>query len=186
MELKDEKGQIQTYGPYQQEFVVIPGKSILGTKPTGAYNVTMIGKQKDGTIAKQYATIQMNLWVPDKNEIGLRFNVIYEFNDSKSIDIYETYLSEVVTPKIPIGATVIIQGHTDTIGSEANNLRLSLARAQDVHKILTRQLEKLGRRDVIFDVRGLGQNEKLSPYDNTYPEERFYNRTVIIDIIPKK
>jgi len=36
---------------------------------------------------------------------------------------------------------------------------------------------------VKFQVRGEGENEKLAPFENKYPEERFYNRTVIIDIV---
>jgi len=35
-------------------------------------------------------------------------------------------------------------------------------------------------------VHGFGEDENLSQFNNKYPEERFYNRTVIIDIIPKK
>jgi hypothetical protein len=37
---------------------------------------------------------------------------------------------------------------------------------------------------VKFEVNGFGENEGMMPFDNQYPEQRFYNRTVIIDIIP--
>jgi hypothetical protein len=47
-------------------------------------------------------------------------------------------------------------------------------------------LSKAGRSDVKFEVYGFGEDQNLSPFANKYPEERFYNRTVIIDIIPQK
>ncbi|MDP2159095.1 MAG: hypothetical protein Q8K02_01325, partial [Flavobacterium sp.] len=60
------------------------------------------------------------------------------------------------------------------------------ARANDVKQIMDKALTKLGRSDVTFKVTGNGENESLSPFDNKLPEERFYNRTVIIDIFPAK
>jgi len=60
---------------------------------------------------------------------------------------------------------------------------LSLARANDVLGILQNSLKKAGRNDVRFEVYGFGEDQKLSPFDNRFPEERFYNRTVIIDVI---
>lgn len=32
---------------------------------------------------------------------------------------------------------------------------------------------------------GFGEEEQISPFENKYTEERFYNRTVVIDIITK-
>ena len=128
----------------------------------------------------------MVLWTPANNIEVLRFSVIYEFNNSKAIKIYEKYLTDIVAPKIPKGATVIIKGHTDIIGEEAHNLTLSLDRANDVKTILENALAKAGRGDVIFEVTGYGEDESKAPFENKTPEERFYNRTVIIDIIPPR
>jgi len=61
-----------------------------------------------------------------------------------------------------------------------------LARSNDVRTILENGLKKSGRTDVTFQVLGFGGDQKLSPFENKYPEERSYNRTVIIDIIPKQ
>ena len=77
-------------------------------------------------------------------------------------------------------------GHTDIIGEEAHNLELSLARANDVKTILENGLSKAGRSDVKFEVHGFGEDQNLAPFENKFPEQRFYNRTVIIDIIPAK
>lgn len=182
LEVKDQKGKVKIFGPYSQKEISLPGKLFLDDQIEGNYQVTMIGKAKNGTTVKRDTTVHMKLWAPPVQEEGMRFSVIYEFDDSKAIAIYEKYLTEIVAPKIPIGASVRIHGYTDIIGDEANNQRLSLARANDVKTILEKSLAKLGRNDVKLEVYGFGEDQKLSQFDNVFPEERFYNRTVIIDI----
>jgi outer membrane protein OmpA-like peptidoglycan-associated protein len=186
LEVRDENGTLQKFGPYTQETVSIPGKSILGVRPTGDYKVTMIGQTKSGKTVKKEVPVHMVLWTPPESEEGMRFSIIFEFNESQAITIYEKYLTEIVTPKILKNGTVIIHGHTDIIGSEANNLELSLARANEVKSIIGNALSKAGRSDVKFEVYGFGEDQGLAPFANNFAEERFYNRTVIIDIIPPK
>jgi len=186
LEVKDEQGKEQNFGPYTQESVSIPGKTILGIRPEGDYTITMVGQTKSGKTVRKETKTHLVLWTPGKDEEMMRFSVLYEFNDAKAITIYEKYLTDVVIPKIPMGATVIIHGHTDIIGGEAHNMELSLARANDVKGILENGLTKAGRTDVKFEVHGFGEDQNLAPFNNKYPEERFYNRTVVIDILPKK
>lgn len=185
LEVLDDKGRLQNFGPYTQEVVRLPGKTILGTRAEGNYKMTMVGQTKSGKTIRKSTNTHMVLWTPPENEQGMRYSVIYEFDESKAINIYEKYLTEVVTPKIPKGAMVIIHGYTDIIGNDTYNQTLSLARANDVRNILANSLAKAGRKDVRFEVYGFGEDESISPFDNKYPEERFYNRTVLIDIVPK-
>jgi len=128
----------------------------------------------------------MVLWNLSENEQGLRFSIIYGFDNSQAIKLYEKYLTQIVLPKIPANASLIIHGYTDIIGEEAYNLKLSEARANDVKEIMQNGLSNAGRKDVKLEVHGFGEEETLSQFNNKYPEERFYNRTVIIDIIPRK
>ena len=186
LEIADETGNIQNFGPYTKEEVSIPGKTILGARPEGDYKVTMIGQTKSGKVVRKETSAHMVLWTPPVNEEMLRFSILYEFNKSKAISIYEKYLTDIVIPMIPVNGTVIIHGHTDIIGGEDYNLKLSIARANDAKIILENGLSKAGRSDVKFEVHGFGEDQNLAPFDNKYPEERFYNRTVIIDIIPAK
>jgi outer membrane protein OmpA-like peptidoglycan-associated protein/opacity protein-like surface antigen len=186
VQMTDEQGKVQSFGPYSEDVASIPGKSILGDRPEGDFKVKMIGQNKSGKIIEKETTMHVVLWTPAKTEQGIRYSIIYEFNKSKAIAIYEKYLTDIVTPKIPAGATVIIHGHTDIIGEEAHNVDLSLARANDVKGILASALSKAGRNDVKFEVNGFGEDENKSPFENKTPEERFYNRTVVIDIIPAK
>jgi len=184
LEIADEQGRIQNFGPYTQEEVSIPGKTILGNRPIGDYKVTMIGQTKNGQVIKKESKIHMVLWTPTTDAEGLRFSVLYEFNNSKSIGLYRKYLTEIVAPKIPAGGKVIIHGYTDIIGGEDHNKKLSLARANDVKGILESALAKSGNKNVQFEVLGFGEDETVSPFSNKLPEQRFYNRTVIIDIVP--
>jgi outer membrane protein OmpA-like peptidoglycan-associated protein len=186
MEIKDESGTIQRFGPYTSDQIRIPGKSIMGSRPKGRYNVSMIGTTKSGSTVRKEAVVNMNLWTPPADQTGSRYSVIYDFDESKAINIYEKYLTNTVVPAIPVGGTVYIQGHTDVIGDTDYNQTLSLDRANNVKSIMSNELKRVGRTDVKFDVRGLGESDGDSPFDNTLPEQRAYNRTVIIDIIPKK
>lgn len=186
LELKDENGKVQNFGPFTEDSVSLSGKSILGTKSEGDFNVKMMGKTKSGKLSEKNAKTRVTLWTPAKIEQGIRYSIIYEFNESKAISIYEKYLTEIVTPAIPVGATVVIKGHTDVIGEEAYNQELSQARANDVKTIIENSLKKSGRTDVKFTVNGFGEDQNAAPFENKFPEERFYNRTVIIDIVPAK
>jgi hypothetical protein len=186
LEVRDEKGELQIFGPYTTEHFSVSGKDILATRSEGDYNMSLVAVTKRGTVVRQDTTVHLTRWMPSTREQALRYSIIYEFNDSKAISIYEDYISKVIMPSIPLNATVMIHGYTDIIGSEAYNSSLSLARANDVSAILSRALANAGRSDVKLEVYGFGEDTDFSPFENNYPEERFYNRTVIIDVIPKE
>jgi outer membrane protein OmpA-like peptidoglycan-associated protein len=186
LEITDQNGTVQNYGPFTGDKVSIPGKDILGTTADGKYNVKMIGTTLEGKIIEKESKVNMVLWVPSETAVAMRFSVIYEFDESKASNIYDKYLHEIVVPKIPKNGKVIIHGHTDNIGNVSYNEKLSMKRANDVKDIMKSALSKHGRTDVTFEVLGLGEDSNLSPFENKYPEERFYNRTVIIDILPQK
>ena len=186
MEISDKNGIVQNFGPYTEEEVSIPGKTILGSNPEGDYKVKMIGTNKNGEIVTKESSTHIVAWTPSKVEEGMRFSILYEFDDANAIAMYNKYLSEVVAPKIPANAKVIIQGHTDVIGETDYNQELSVKRANDAKATLQNSVNKLGTTGVTFEVTGLGENESAAPFGNTLPEERSYNRTVIIDIVPQK
>lgn len=75
-------------------------------------------------------------------------------------------------------ATVEIIGHTDDIGKEAYNIKLSERRAMSVYKLLAAAFgQDPGDR---IRHKGVGPNTPL--YVNTLPEARAYNRTVTITL----
>jgi len=179
----DESGVVQNFGPFTKEKEGVSGNDILGDRPSGTYEVVMTGQKKDGSIVKRTSTLHLVHGAAPK-EANLRFSILFEFNKSKSVATYEKFLSETVVPLVPNNGSVIIHGHTDIIGDEAYNLKLSNRRANDARAIMESALSKAGKKGVKVSVNGFGENVENAPFENKFPEERFYNRTVIIEIVP--
>lgn len=184
LEVDDEAGNTQNFGPYTESRVSLPGSSILGDRSRGTYDVKMIGETTDGKTMSRETSVEVVRWEPAAMEYGSRYSVIYEFDNSTASSVEERFLIDVVTPSIPAGATVRIHGFTDTIGTANHNLQLSQARTSNARAIMERGLADAGRTDVSFVTESFGENSSRSPFGNTHPEERFYNRTVLIEIIP--
>jgi outer membrane protein OmpA-like peptidoglycan-associated protein len=85
---------------------------------------------------------------------------------------------------IPSDATIIISGHTDIVGREEHNMNLSKERDTETQNILESALAKAGKIGIVFQATGYGESNPQ--FENTLPEERFYNRTVTIDILPSR
>ena len=183
VDVTDEAGTTKRYGPFLGEQERISGRTILGDKLRGNYTIAMVGTTKDGGAVRAETTTRLvRSDVPELNQ-GLRFSIIFEFDQSKTVSTYERFLSGTVAPLIPEGASVIIHGHTDIVGEESHNLKLSRDRANETQAVLQRALAKAGKRQIKFDTYGFGEDNRRSPFENRLPEERFYNRTVIIDIV---
>jgi outer membrane protein OmpA-like peptidoglycan-associated protein len=131
-----DKGEVQHFGPFTADMIEIEEKTILGKNSMNTYKVMMIGQTKSGRIIKKETSLQLATYTPPIMPEVTRFSIIFEFNDSRSISIYENYLVNIVIPKIQSGGTVVIQGFTDNIGKAEHNQRLSIARANDVKKII--------------------------------------------------
>ncbi|MGZ5222373.1 MAG: OmpA family protein, partial [Chitinophagaceae bacterium] len=181
----DQNGMIQKYGPYTKDQASVSGKTILGNKAEGNFKVAMIGQTKSGVNVRKESAISIKK-VEDTKQEGLRYSILFDFDQSKSIASYEKFLTEIITPLIPENGMVMIHGHTDIIGEEMYNYKLSYERALGVQQIIERALLQAGKKGVTFETYGFGQDTVMAPFENNLPEERFYNRTVIIDIIPAK
>jgi outer membrane protein OmpA-like peptidoglycan-associated protein len=179
----DEQGAVKKYGPYYGEKASILGKTILGNNTSGNYKIVMLGETKSGQIIQKETSLSLAK-SEDPKQQGLRYSILFDFDESKSVASYEKFLTEVVSPLITDNATVIIHGHTDIIGQEGYNQALSAERAAGAQKIIEAALAKARTRNVKFETNGYGEDVSTSPFENNLPEERFYNRTVIIDIIP--
>lgn len=182
VQMEDSLGKSSTFGPFTKDMISLSGHSILENKPEGDYTIKLIGLTKSGKTIHQETKAHVVLWQPIQFDEGLRFSILFEFDESKAIGMYDNYLIEVVAPKIPKDGIVLIHGHTDTIGNVNYNLNLSKSRANEVKNTLEKALQQLGRTDVKFEITGFGEDSNYAPFQNEFPEERFYNRTVIIDI----
>jgi len=180
--MTDEMGVQQTYGPYTREQESVSGNHILGNRAEGKYKVVMTGESPNGTIIQKES--KMHLVRSDApTEEALRFSILFDFDQSRAVSAYEKFLIEQVAPHINNNSKVIIHGHTDIIGDLDYNMRLSEHRAMDTQTILSKAAYNSGKTGVIFETLAFGMDEENAPFENKYPEERFYNRTVIIDIV---
>ncbi|MDB5232678.1 MAG: outer membrane protein OmpA [Chitinophagaceae bacterium] len=182
VDVTDDQANVQHYGPYTQDQASVAGKTILGNATQGNYKIVMVGQTKNGMAVRKESSVSL-MKANDALQSGLRYSILFDFDRSKSIAAYENFLTEVVTPLIPENGTVIIHGHTDIIGEEKYNLNLSHDRATGAQQIIERALLKAGKKGVKFETYGFGEDESMAPFENNLPEKRFYNRTVIIDIV---
>jgi len=181
----DEQGNVQHYGPYNTDQASVSGKTILGNNTQGNYKIVMTGQTKSGHSVSKESSVSL-IKMEDPKQEGLRYSILFDFDRSKTIEAYEQFLTDIVAPLIPENGTVIIHGHTDIIGDDKYNLNLSRNRATGAQKIIEGALAKAGKTSVKFETYGFGEDPGMAPFENSLPEERFYNRTVIIDIIPAK
>ena len=186
LEVSSERGTVQRFGPFTRDLESIPGRSILGDRAQGDYKVVMVGQTKGGRPITKEGTVRLIRREEPKTEEALRFSILFEFNTAKTVATYSTFLTEMVVPLIPDGGKVIIHGHTDIIGDDEYNQTLSNERAAEARDILERALSKAGKSDVTIESFGFGEDFRFAPFDNGLPEERCYNRSVIIDIVPVK
>jgi outer membrane protein OmpA-like peptidoglycan-associated protein len=185
VDLTDENNRVQNYGPFTTDQASIPGTVILGTSLQGNYKIVMTAQTNAGLTVKKESFVSL-IKAEDPKQEGLRYSILFDFDKSTTIESYENFLIEVVCPLISDNATVIIHGHTDFIGEPSYNMILSKERAVTAQKIINRNMEKAGKKGIRYENYGFGEEPSMSPFENNYPEERFYNRTVIIDIIPNK
>ena len=185
VDVTDEQHNVQHYGPYTQDQASVSGKMILGNNTQGNYTIVMTGQTKTGHSIRKESSVSL-MKMDDAKQEGLRYSILFDFDKSKTVEAYEKFLTEIVTPLIPENGTVIIHGHTDVIGEEKYNLTLSQERGKDAQQIIERALSNSGKKGVTFETYGFGEDISMAPFENNSPEERFYNRTVIIDIISAK
>jgi outer membrane protein OmpA-like peptidoglycan-associated protein len=185
VDVTNEQGKAEHYGPYTTDQASVSGKTILGNDAQGNYKIVMLGETKNGVAIQKESSVSLMKIVDPKQE-GLRYSILFDFDKSKSVASYEKFLTAVVTPLIPENSTVIIHGHTDIIGEENYNHTLSVERAKSTQQVIENALVNAGKKGVKFETYGFGEDEGMAPFENNLPEKRFYNRTVIIDIVPTK
>ena len=78
------------------------------------------------------------------------------------------------------GRRFAIEGHTDSIGNDAANMKLSLLRAEKIKAYL---VEKTGVSASLFEARGFGESNPVA--DNNTQAGRQQNRRVVIIALPR-
>lgn len=100
--------------------------------------------------------------------------VLFEFNSDRILPRYHSDLDKVgqVLTRHP-NAQIRIEGHTDSVGSEAYNLSLSRRRAESVKQHLVRHFSIAGGRLIV-----LAKGESAPIATNDTPDGREKNRRV--------
>lgn len=103
--------------------------------------------------------------------------ILFDFDKDSISGLNREIVNRIVArfKTLPQAAMTIV-GHTDNIGSEGYNLKLSQRRAEAVNKLLVSAYGEPAGDRIRFS--GVGQESPL--YDNTTPEGRAFNRTVTI------
>lgn len=111
---------------------------------------------------------------PDVNEAFLARDVLFEFNsDQLQPEAIESLRRLVAYLKKPPGfQSLVIEGHTDSVGSAAYNLKLSQRRAESVRKALV----DLGAPSSKVQAMGFGESKPIA--DNGNYQGRAMNRRV--------
>jgi outer membrane protein OmpA-like peptidoglycan-associated protein len=104
--------------------------------------------------------------------------VLFKFNSPEAGPLNDRILREYIYNDVRPGARIEVIGHTDVVGLEDRNAKLSGDRAGTVVNGIRKNV-KSGVY-AYLNGRGVGENDPL--YPNDLPEGRFYNRTVQVRI----
>lgn len=123
--------------------------------------------------------------VGEEVKISLSGDVLFDFDSWKIKKEAEDKLRKLAKGIRELGwKHIIIEGHTDSIGTEEYNLRLSQKRANAVKEWF---INKAGLKDLIYETKGYGESKPVAPNQNPdgsdNPEGRAKNRRVEIRLI---
>lgn len=127
---------------------------------------TVLNQKGVEVVAKES---EINISIPD---------VLFDFNSSKVKDEFVKILSDMANKLKYYGQfDIVVEGHTDDIGSDEYNMKLSESRAKEVVNIFI----KSGIRPERISYIGFGKTKPKVP--NTSNENRAKNRRVEIKLI---
>jgi outer membrane protein OmpA-like peptidoglycan-associated protein len=184
--IADDTGGVRRFGPFTRSREALPASTLLGTRSRGTFNAVMTGSHNrngEGPVTRQASFVlsQRHKGIHET----LRYGILFDIDQARAVSSYDRFLATEVAPRITDTSTVFIRGRTDVITDEAYNLKLSRGRAEGVWRSLEAATEVSGRRGVRFLTSWSGEDPAQAPYGNELPEERNYNRTVIIDVVPE-
>lgn len=111
----------------------------------------------------------------DKTVVSLQTDVLFRFGEAELTSTAKDAVATAVT-ELPDDAAVEVVGHTDSIGSDADNQKLSKQRAQAVADVIEAE-----RDDLTLDVSGEGESDPVEPNERggeDNPQGREKNRRV--------
>ncbi|MBU1397964.1 MAG: OmpA family protein, partial [Proteobacteria bacterium] len=154
----------------------------------GDITITMVVKDREGQILELAAGpvkvnfIQTSQRLAQKQDFRVQEKyalILFDF-DSDAISARNQEIVNAIVARIRelSQTTAEIVGHTDTIGKEDYNIKLSQRRALSAYKLLSAAYGVVPSDHIRHS--GVGPNDPL--FDNITPEARALNRTVIITL----
>jgi len=114
----------------------------------------------------------------DRTTVSISSDVLFAFDKANLTEVARRRIAELAERLKNVKGVVLVEGHTDALGSPAYNLRLSQLRANQVKRELSRALPGVRIRAV-----GYGESRPIAPNTKNgkdYPEGRAKNRRVTI------
>lgn len=170
------------FGPYADNSERINPAELMRFLASGTYIAKVTITEQNGNQTTENVSFKL---IKEKQlKTASRYLMIFEYDKSDPVLSFETKIRNEITPGMDNGSTVIIHGHTDIIGNEAGNQKLSQQRADRAKVIVVDQL-RIDKKSVEVQALGIGQTNMAYTFDNKYPEGRMYNRNVFIENMPK-
>lgn len=111
----------------------------------------------------------------DETVVSLQTDVLFRFGEATLTSSAKDAVAAAVA-ELPDDAEVEVVGHTDSIGSDADNQKLSTQRARSVAEVIETE-----RDDLSLDVSGRGESDPVEPNERggeDNPQGREKNRRV--------
>jgi outer membrane protein OmpA-like peptidoglycan-associated protein len=181
-------GQRKTYGPFTELDAFLDPTGLLGASQSAAdFTAEVIATTTDGRTLTETETFTLTR--SSKDATAERHSLNFEYAEADPVKRSETFLRGDVANRIAPNSLVSITGFTDVIGKDDVNLKLSQSRGKEVKDMLSNELQKRGKRARISSL-GYGEGPKpdtrnVRQFPDDLPEGRMYNRTVVIDLIPR-
>jgi outer membrane protein OmpA-like peptidoglycan-associated protein len=153
-----------------------PTRSLTRSLGTGTRAIKVVKKDQGKTVEESVVVSE----APPPHSVNIKIE--FDFNSYAIRPESYTLLNELgkaLTDDRIKGKTLILKGHTDSDGSDAYNLTLSLNRALSVQNYL------VGNFNMDPDhIRVVGYGEALPVVPNTSPRNKQLNRRVEVQAIP--
>lgn len=157
--------------------------SILGTAQRVDLIAELTATENDGTSRKATRTIPVRSMIRSaryddeivNDSTVERFSLIFFDYDTPTISTFNTTVMDLIRARCRTTSTVRITGLTDRTGNPTYNEDLSRRRAASVADAIKARIIPNA-----IESRGLGPNLL---FDNDLPEGRFYNRTVLVEVV---
>jgi outer membrane protein OmpA-like peptidoglycan-associated protein len=158
---------------------------VLGGIEQPAINSTLRVTAHDGRRAEAFASLtvvvkrqKVLLRRADGEPIQYRFRLTqFQYNNQRMLSAQSSIIQRYITPLLPDNASIRIYGYTDRKGPSDLNMQLALDRVKEIRSAFP------SNASVTTLAVGEGSEALPTPFDNTMPEGRLYNRTVEVRVL---